>query len=80
MSIYIILHIILLLWYNGSFIVYFQERIYSVIEQNTKSHGKVVQKRNKGNDLRFQLVPNRDRSTRSPESEDPNKRYGDGPL
>ncbi|KAJ2950518.1 hypothetical protein O0L34_g8762 [Tuta absoluta] len=40
------------------------ERIYSVIESNIKSAGKVVQKRNKGNDLRFQLLPSRDNSSK----------------
>lgn len=60
--------------------VTFQERIYSVIEQNTRSHGKVVQKRSKGNDLRFQLLPNRESSTHSPESGDSNKQDGNGPL
>ncbi|XP_060800678.1 translation initiation factor IF-3 [Amyelois transitella] len=33
------------------------ERIYSVIEEKLKSIGKVVQKRVKGNSMRFQLLP-----------------------
>lgn len=30
--------------------------------------------------MKFQLVPNRDSSSQSPESEEPNKKSGDGPL
>lgn len=41
----------------------FQDKICSVIEKNTKSSGKVIQKRNKGNSLRFQLIPVRDKSS-----------------
>ncbi|CAK1578398.1 unnamed protein product [Parnassius mnemosyne] len=39
------------------------ERIQSVIEKNTKSSGNLVQKRNKGNSLRFQLIPLREKTT-----------------
>ncbi|KAI5634319.1 hypothetical protein NE865_12933 [Phthorimaea operculella] len=53
------------------------ERIYSVIESNTKSAGKVVQKRNKGNNLRFQLLPSRDSSS-TPEKD--NTEPSKGPL
>lgn len=38
----------------------FQERIYTIIEKNLASSGKIVQKRNQGNNLRFQLVPIKD--------------------
>ncbi|XP_013134739.1 PREDICTED: uncharacterized protein LOC106100433 [Papilio polytes] len=39
------------------------DKICSVIEKSTKSSGKVIQKRNKGNSLRFQLIPVRDKSS-----------------
>ncbi|KAM3967981.1 uncharacterized protein ACR2FA_004297 [Aphomia sociella] len=39
------------------------ERLYSVIESNTKSVGKVVQKRIKGNSMRFQLLPTKQSNT-----------------
>ncbi|OWR51887.1 translation initiation factor-3 [Danaus plexippus plexippus] len=41
------------------------ERIYSIIEKNLKSIGNIVQKRNKGNNLRFQVLPLRDNSNQS---------------
>ncbi|XP_026765132.1 uncharacterized protein LOC113523376 [Galleria mellonella] len=41
------------------------ERLYSVIESNVKSVGKIVQKRNKGNSLRFQLLPAKQSSIES---------------
>ncbi|CAG9563090.1 unnamed protein product [Danaus chrysippus] len=41
------------------------ERIYSIIEKNLKSIGNIVQKRNKGNNLRFQIIPLRDNSNQS---------------
>lgn len=33
--------------------------MYSVIEKNIKSNGRIVQKRNKGNSLKFQLIPSK---------------------
>ncbi|KAI8440262.1 hypothetical protein MSG28_001630 [Choristoneura fumiferana] len=39
------------------------EKIYSIIERGVKSVGKVVQKRNKGNTLRFQILPSNESST-----------------
>ncbi|XP_028170074.1 uncharacterized protein LOC114359771 [Ostrinia furnacalis] len=57
------------------------ERIYSVIEKNTVSSGKAVQKRNKGNSLRFQLLPLRENSSQSQDDSDSNKNKDDkGPL
>lgn len=59
----------------------FQERIYSVIEKNIKSSGQVVQKRNKGNSLRFQLLPLRENSSHTQNDLDSNKDKDDkGPL
>lgn len=45
--------------------IFLQERIYSIIEKNLKSIGNIVQKRNKGNNLRFQVLPLRDNSNQS---------------
>ncbi|KAL0839603.1 hypothetical protein ABMA28_016285 [Loxostege sticticalis] len=57
------------------------ERIYSVIEKNIKSSGQVVQKRNKGNSLRFQLLPLRENSSHTQNDLDSNKDKDDkGPL
>ncbi|XP_059060173.1 uncharacterized protein LOC131853329 [Achroia grisella] len=57
------------------------ERLYSVIENNIKTVGKIVQKRNKGNSLRFQLLPIKQSSTDS--TNDVNNSQNDnnkGPL
>ncbi|CAH2062784.1 unnamed protein product, partial [Iphiclides podalirius] len=37
------------------------EKIYAVIEKNIKSVGKAVQKRSKGNNLKFQMIPLREK-------------------
>lgn len=59
----------------------FQERIYSVIEKEIKSSGKVVQKRNKGNSLRFQLLPLRENSSQSENDlNSDNRNENKGPL
>ncbi|XP_068627949.1 translation initiation factor IF-3 [Battus philenor] len=55
------------------------EKIYTVIEKNTKSNAKVVQKRNKGNSLRFMLYPLREKTSQS-NSEDANNNKDRGPL
>lgn len=65
-----------LIWNLHSFVQYhskayhltfkhFQESIYSVIEKHVKTCGKLVQKRNKGNSLRFQLLPLRESSSQT---------------
>ncbi|KAJ0179365.1 hypothetical protein K1T71_005077 [Dendrolimus kikuchii] len=41
------------------------DRIYSVIENNVKDSGKIVQKRNKGNALKFQLLPIKQNSSQA---------------
>lgn len=53
------------------------EKIYSVIENNVKSLGKIVQKRLKGNNLRFQLIPIRGKSSEGDTSDSNNNK---GPL
>lgn len=61
----------------------FQERIYTIIEKNLTSSGKIVQKRNKGNNLRFQLVPTKDNNkTKNDTDSGPNNNNNDnkGPL
>ncbi|CAH2092013.1 unnamed protein product [Euphydryas editha] len=60
------------------------ERIYTIIEKNLKSSGRIVQKRIKGNNLRFQLVPmkdNNDQSKKETDSGQNNNNNDDkGPL
>ncbi|KPJ16948.1 hypothetical protein RR48_13804 [Papilio machaon] len=60
------------------------DKICSVIEKNTKSSGKIVQKRNKGNSLRFQLIPVRDKSSQNGNDDSnqnsENKDHEKGPL
>ncbi|RVE45969.1 hypothetical protein evm_009372 [Chilo suppressalis] len=57
------------------------EKMYDIIEKNTKSAGKLVQKRNKGNSLRFQLLPVRENSTQTGGVSDQNTNGNDkGPL
>ncbi|KAL4708796.1 hypothetical protein ACJJTC_011760 [Scirpophaga incertulas] len=57
------------------------ERIYSIIEKNSKTCGKIAQKRNKGNSLRFQLLPLKHKSISAEESSDSNQSGNDkGPL
>ncbi|XP_026491205.2 uncharacterized protein LOC113397188 [Vanessa tameamea] len=41
------------------------ERIYTIIEKNLKTVGKVVQLRTKGNNMRFQIVPIKDKTDQS---------------
>ncbi|CAH0628852.1 unnamed protein product [Chrysodeixis includens] len=53
------------------------ERIYSVIENELKSISKVVQKRLKGNSLRFQLLPLRENSSQGPSNDTPKPQNND---
>lgn len=56
------------------------EQIFSIIENQVKSIGKIVQKRMKGSSLRFQLLPLRTKSTEG-DSTDSNSTNNDkGPL
>lgn len=57
------------------------EKIYSIIEKGVKSIGKVVQKRNKGNSLRFQILPAKEASSEASDSVGPGSDDKDkGPL
>ncbi|CAG9792001.1 unnamed protein product [Diatraea saccharalis] len=57
------------------------EKMFTIIEKNTKSSGKVVQKRSKGTNLRFQLLPFRENSTQTDTEPQPNQNGNDkGPL
>uniref|UniRef100_A0A1E1WSU5 Translation initiation factor 3 N-terminal domain-containing protein n=1 Tax=Pectinophora gossypiella TaxID=13191 RepID=A0A1E1WSU5_PECGO len=56
------------------------EKIYSIIESNIKAVGKVVQKRNKGNNLKFQLLPSRDSSSQDSNKPSSNQDSDSGPL
>ncbi|XP_053600058.1 translation initiation factor IF-3 [Plodia interpunctella] len=57
------------------------ERIYSIIEEKLKSFGKVVQKRHKGNSLRFQLLPTKHSNTDEVKDSTSSHNEGDkGPL
>lgn len=59
----------------------FQEKIYSIIERGVKSVGKVVQKRNKGNNLKFQILPSNQSSQGGGDSLDSSSEAKDkGPL
>ena len=59
----------------------FQEKIYEVIEKEVKNTCKIVQKRMKGNSLRFQLLPIRDSSSQGASNTDSNQNDNDkGPL
>ncbi|KAG7305712.1 hypothetical protein JYU34_009838 [Plutella xylostella] len=60
------------------------EKVYSLIEKNVKDSGKIVQKRTKGNTLRFQLLPSKVMSTQASDNgindpSDGNKK-NNGPL
>lgn len=59
---------------------YFQDHIYSVIEKNVKTVGKIVQKRVKGNTLRFQLLPIRDSSSQSDKTSSDGSENSNGSL
>lgn len=63
------------------YFVVFQERIYSVIERNIKDNGKIMQKRNKGNTLKFQLLPLKQYSSQTSSEIDSSQNDNDkGPL
>uniref|UniRef100_S4P9A2 Translation initiation factor-3 (IF3) n=1 Tax=Pararge aegeria TaxID=116150 RepID=S4P9A2_9NEOP len=57
------------------------EKIYSIIEKNLKSVGLLVQKRSKGNNLRFQLLPLKDSPNQSnSDNSNSDKNNEKGPL
>ncbi|KAJ8727017.1 hypothetical protein PYW08_015414 [Mythimna loreyi] len=57
------------------------EKIYQVIENHVKNMSKIVQKRMKGNSLRFQLLPLRDSSSQGANNTDSNQNNNDkGPI
>ncbi|XP_045492390.1 translation initiation factor IF-3, mitochondrial-like [Colias croceus] len=56
------------------------ERIYSIMEKNLQSTSKIVQKRIKGNTLRFQFLPLRQSSDDGNDSQSSQKNEKDGPL
>ncbi|XP_075972938.1 mitochondrial translation initiation factor 3 [Anticarsia gemmatalis] len=56
------------------------EKIYSVIENHVKSISKIAQKRMKGNNLRFQLLPLRQNSTQEENSGSNQSNNEKGPL
>ncbi|XP_023946971.1 translation initiation factor IF-3, mitochondrial [Bicyclus anynana] len=56
------------------------DRIYSIIEKNLKSAAQLVQKRNKGNNLRFQLLPLKDSTNQRNQSTSDQSNNDKGPL
>lgn len=58
--------------------LYLQERIYSIIEKNV-NNGKILQKRNKGNSLRFQFLPSNNVHAKTENSSN-NNDHDKGPL
>ncbi|CAB3228348.1 unnamed protein product [Arctia plantaginis] len=56
------------------------EKIYSVIENHVKSMGRIVQKRIKGNNIRFQVLPVREKSSQRDSNADKSNNNNKGPL
>ncbi|XP_028033258.1 uncharacterized protein LOC114245322 [Bombyx mandarina] len=56
------------------------ENIYSVIEKNTKSTARLLQKRNKGNSLKFQLLPLNNSNMEASQSDNSEDGNDKGPL
>lgn len=60
------------------FLHYLQDKIYSTIERNLQSNGNLVQKREKGGSLRFQVLPLRQKSSNNDSSS--NRNDSDGAI
>lgn len=56
------------------------EKIYQTIENQVRNMSRIVQKRVKGNSLRFQLLPVRDSSTEGTGNTDSSQNDNKGPL
>jgi hypothetical protein len=56
----------LYIYYSLTFFT-FQEEVYDTIAESLKAEGRIVQKRQKGGDLKFQVLPLKEETKESSE-------------